>query len=69
MNKDQVKGAAQQVKGHIKEAAGDAVGNEKLQAEGKIDKATGKVQKNYGDAKEHVKDAVHDAHRDTTRKP
>lgn len=58
MNKDQVKGRVEEVKGNVKEATGKAVGNRDLQAEGTVDKAAGKVQKNYGDAKEKVKGAI-----------
>ena len=58
MNKDQVKGRVEQAKGSVKEAAGKVVGNEKLEAEGKVDKAAGKTQATYGDAKEKVKGAV-----------
>jgi uncharacterized protein YjbJ (UPF0337 family) len=58
MNKDQVKGRVEQAKGAVKEAAGKVVGNKKLENEGQIDKATGKVQATYGDIKEDVKDAV-----------
>jgi uncharacterized protein YjbJ (UPF0337 family) len=58
MNKDQVKGRAEQAKGTMKEAAGKAVGHRDLEAEGKVDKAAGKVQSTYGDAKEKAKDAA-----------
>ncbi|MEO8079487.1 MAG: CsbD family protein [Caldimonas sp.] len=58
MNKDQVKGSAEQAKGTIKETVGKAVGNRELEAEGSVDKAAGKVQKTYGDAKENVKDGI-----------
>ena len=58
MNKDQVKGRAEQVKGSVKEAAGKVVGNKKLEAEGKGDKAAGKVQATFGDLKQDVKDAI-----------
>jgi uncharacterized protein YjbJ (UPF0337 family) len=58
MNKDQVEGRIDQVKGAIKETTGKAVGNDKLEAEGKANKVVGKVQANVGDAKEKVKDAV-----------
>mgnify|MGYP006173357353 FL=1 len=34
------------------------VGNESLEAEGKIDQAVGEVQADYGDLKEDIKDAV-----------
>ncbi len=56
MNKDQVKGRAQQAKGSIKEAAGKVVGNKSLEAEGKIAKTVGKGQATYGDVKEDVRD-------------
>ncbi len=58
MNKHQVEGRVEQAKGSIKEAAGKAVGNDRLQGEGKADKATGKAQATYGDAKEDFKDGV-----------
>ncbi|MBA4107982.1 MAG: CsbD family protein [Leptothrix sp. (in: Bacteria)] len=58
MNKDQVSGRAEEVKGKIKEAAGSATDNERLKAEGKADQLTGKVKAGYGDAKEKVKDAI-----------
>jgi uncharacterized protein YjbJ (UPF0337 family) len=58
MNKDQVKGRVEQAKGNIKETTGNVVGNVKLQTEGTVDKVAGKVQANYGDAKEKVKRAI-----------
>ena len=58
MNKDQVKGRVEEAKGNIKESTGKAVGNRDLEAEGTVDKAAGKAQKNYGDTKEKVKDAI-----------
>ena len=58
MNKDQVNGRMEQAKGAVKEAAGKVVGNDKLEAEGKVDKAAGKTQATYGDVKEDVKDAI-----------
>jgi uncharacterized protein YjbJ (UPF0337 family) len=58
MNKDQVKGRAEQVKGSIKETTGKVVNNPDLEAEGQADKAAGKVQAGYGDLKKDVKDAI-----------
>jgi uncharacterized protein YjbJ (UPF0337 family) len=55
MNKDQVKGAAKQVKGSVKETAGRMTGNRRTVAEGATEKTAGKVQKGYGDVKEKVK--------------
>jgi uncharacterized protein YjbJ (UPF0337 family) len=50
-NQDKVEGTGKDLKGKIKEGAGKAVGNERLQAEGKADQAEGKVQKKIGDVK------------------
>lgn len=58
MNKDQVKGRVKEVEGKMKEAAGKVVGNEKLEAEGKVDQVLGKAQSGYGDLKEDIKDEI-----------
>ncbi|QHJ01187.1 CsbD family protein [Xylophilus rhododendri] len=58
MNEHQVKGRVEQAKGTIKEVAGKAVGNERLQGEGMADKTAGKAQASYGDAKENLKDGA-----------
>ena len=58
VNKDQIKGTAKQVKGAVKETAGKALGDQKMQAEGAGDKPAGKVQKGFGGAKEKIKGAL-----------
>ena len=58
MNKDQVEGRAETVKGNLKEAAGKLVGNERLTTEGQADQAAGKVQSTVGDVKSNVGDAL-----------
>lgn len=58
MDKDRINGAADQTKGAIKEVAGKVTGDTKLQTEGKIDKATGKVESAVGSAKDTIRDAV-----------
>ena len=58
MNKDRIAGAAKQAKGAVKEAAGKALGDSKLTAEGKSDKVEGKIQNAVGGLKDAVKDAV-----------
>lgn len=55
MDKDRIKGSAQQAKGSIKEAAGKATGDSKLQAEGKADKAAGKVRNTVGGMKDALR--------------
>ena len=44
MNKDRIAGSAKELKGTIKERAGRLFGDSKLEVDGKIDKAEGKVQ-------------------------
>lgn len=58
MHKDEVKGMGKQAKGAVKDAVGGLTGNEKMQAEGKLDKAVGKVQQKVGEAKDAARDAL-----------
>ncbi len=60
MDKDRVEGMAHQAKGAVKDAAGKVTGDEKLQAEGKAEKAGGKVQNAVGGAKDAVRDTAKD---------
>ncbi len=55
MDKDRIEGAAKQVKGNIKEAAGKLTGDTKLQGEGTADKAAGKVQNAVGGVKDSLR--------------
>jgi len=56
MNKDQVKGRVKEAEGKIKEVTGKLVGNERLEAKGKVQKVLGKAQAKFGDVKQDVKD-------------
>ncbi|UIJ71271.1 CsbD family protein [Aurantimonas sp. HBX-1] len=58
VDENQIKGGAKEIGGKIKEAAGRAVGNERLEAEGEVDQVEGKTQKNYGKVKDAVKDQL-----------
>ncbi|MDO9707546.1 CsbD family protein [Paracraurococcus lichenis] len=58
MDKDRIEGLGKQVKGAVKDAAGKVTGDTKLQAEGKADKAEGKVQNTVGGAKDAARDAL-----------
>jgi uncharacterized protein YjbJ (UPF0337 family) len=58
MDKDRIAGSAKVVKGSMKEAAGKVLGDAKLEAEGKAEKATGKVQNAVGGLKDTVRDAL-----------
>lgn len=63
MNKDHIKGAAQQAKGAVKDAVGDATDNPKLQAEGKIEKVAGKAHSTLGDIKDKTRELSNEAER------
>lgn len=63
MDKDRLKGMGNQIKGDAKRAAGEIAGDPKLEAEGRVDKAKGKVQSAVGGAKDAARDAVEDKDR------
>jgi uncharacterized protein YjbJ (UPF0337 family) len=56
INKDQIKGRVKEAEGKIKEVAGKLVGNETLEAKGKVQKVLGEAQAKFGDLKQDVKD-------------
>ncbi len=58
MDKDRVEGIAQQGKGAVKEAIGKMTGDEKLKADGKMDKFEGKVRNTVGGLKDSIRDAT-----------
>ena len=53
---DRVEGAAKNMGGEIKEAAGKVTGDEKLKAEGRADQVEGKVQNAVGGLKDTLRD-------------
>jgi uncharacterized protein YjbJ (UPF0337 family) len=55
MDKDRIAGSAKEAKGAIKEIAGKALGDAKLTAEGKSDKAEGKIRNAIGGLKDTLK--------------
>lgn len=55
MNKDQVEGKAEQAVGSVKQAVGEAVGNENLANHGVLDKAKGAAKETWGNVKDAAK--------------
>jgi uncharacterized protein YjbJ (UPF0337 family) len=49
---------ADEMKGRLKEAAGDVTDNDDLKREGKIDKGEGKVKEGIDKVTDKIKDAV-----------
>ena len=63
MDKEHIKGSADKAKGAVKDAVGGLTGDEKLQAEGKMDKAKGTARQVAGDVKDaarNIKDRLTD---------
>lgn len=60
MNRDELDGKADQIKGKVKKAAGDLTDNDRLHDEGVADEAAGEVQEGFGRARRKVGDAIED---------
>ncbi len=58
MDENRLEGTARNIGGKVESLAGDMTGDTKLKADGAMDKAGGKVQRAYGQAKDTVRDAV-----------
>jgi uncharacterized protein YjbJ (UPF0337 family) len=58
MNRDQVKGAIDEVVGSARRAAGELTGNTRLQVKGMAQQVKGKVEGAWGKAKDALRDAV-----------
>lgn len=58
MNKDQIKGALKEVAGETQEHVGRLVGNKTLEARGHALEMEGKAQQDVGNAKKAIADAV-----------
>jgi uncharacterized protein YjbJ (UPF0337 family) len=55
MDKDRIVGSAKQIKGELKQVVGKAVGDAKLESEGKADKIEGKAQNAIGGLKDTLR--------------
>ena len=60
MNKDELNGKMDRLKGNIKESVGEATNDQDLRDEGIADQAAGNVQEGFGKARRKVGDAIHD---------
>ena len=58
MHKDEAKGAAKDIKGSMKQAAGRATRDPRLEAEGADERIEGKVQKGVGALKDAARDVL-----------
>ena len=60
MNRDELEGKAQALKGKVKQAAGDLTDDSNLHDEGVVDEAAGKTQDAFGRTRRKVGDAIED---------
>ena len=60
MNKDELEGRGESVKGKAKETFGDMTGDERMKNEGTADRAAGKTQETFGRGKRKVGEAIED---------
>jgi uncharacterized protein YjbJ (UPF0337 family) len=61
MNRDEIKGKAESIKGKVKQAAADLTDDPDLHDEGAVDEAAGDAQEAFGRAKRKVGEAVESA--------
>ena len=67
MNRDELEGKAEQLKGKVKQGVGDLTDNERLQDEGAVDEAAGNIKEGYGKARRKVGEALDDIADDIKR--
>ena len=67
MNRDELDGKTDQVKGKAKQAWGDVTDNERLHDEGVADEASGEVQDGVGRARRKVGETIEDIGEDLKR--
>jgi uncharacterized protein YjbJ (UPF0337 family) len=60
MNKDEIKGRAETVKGKAKQAVGDLSDDERLREEGASEEVTGEMREDAGRARRKVGERVED---------
>jgi uncharacterized protein YjbJ (UPF0337 family) len=58
MDKDEIKGKAEQVKGAAKEKIGQVTDDPETEAEGTAERAAGKIREGYGEVKDKAKRAI-----------
>ena len=60
MNRDEIEGRKEQLKGKVKKAVGDLTDDEQLHDEGAVDEAAGDIQEGFGRGRRKVGEALDD---------
>ncbi len=55
MDHDRAEGSMKNIKGRVKEGVGKAIGDSKLETEGKMDKTEGRIQNSIGGMKDSLR--------------
>ena len=55
MDRDRSEGSMKNIKGRVKEGLGKAMGDSKMETEGKMDKAEGRIQNTIGGIKDSLR--------------
>jgi uncharacterized protein YjbJ (UPF0337 family) len=58
VNRDELEGKEEQLKGKVKQGVGNLTGNPDLHDEGVADETAGKVQESFGEGRRKVGDAI-----------
>ena len=69
MDKKNLEGGLDRVKGKVKETVGVATGDRELEGEGKVDQVKGKIKDVAGNIREGIKDKLDDLDRPREDKP
>ena len=60
MNRDELDGKVEQLKGKVKQATGDLTDDERLHDEGVADETAGNVQEGFGRGRRKIGEAIED---------
>lgn len=60
MNRDELKGRSEVIRGKAKQTVGDLTDNERMRDEGEVEEATGRLREGFGRARRKVGRAIED---------
>jgi uncharacterized protein YjbJ (UPF0337 family) len=69
MDKKNIEGQVDRIKGRVKETVGVATGDRELEGEGKLDQVKGKIKDVAGKVREGIKEKLDDLDRPKEEKP
>ena len=67
MNRDELKGRADRLRGRVKQATGDLTDDDRLRDEGVVDEAAGTLREGFGRGRRKVGEAIEEIGEDLKR--